>query len=225
MNVSRIARLFAVAAGFFVATSAWAGAELKIDDESSINLGFRLQAYTVFTETDVDDNGDYENITDFRVRRARLRLLGKINPKISAFIQTEFADDAGGSGGDMRIIDAFIQYKHSNWVQIYAGQNMAPSSRQSTTSSGAMLAIDRPGNNTKNLTWGARSLSRFSTTTVGETNDPVLFGDNAVRDMGVTLFGSGSLNDTTHLKYYFGLLRRRSESLGNRWRTYSAPRN
>lgn len=199
---------YLVLAGFLtslvIAAPAWAGAELKIDDESSINLGFRLQAYAKAIESDLNGDGSFDSQTDFQVRRARLRLLGKINPYISAFIQTEFADDAGGSGGDMRVIDAFINVKYNNWVQLYAGQNMAPSSRQSTTSSGAMLAIDRPGNNTKNLTWGARALGRFSTSTIGDTNDPVIFGDNAVRDMGMTFFGSGSLNDTTHLKYYLG---------------------
>lgn len=199
---------YLVLAGFLtslvIAAPAWAGAELKIDDESSINLGFRVQAYTVATESDLNGDGSFDSQTDFRVRRARLRLLGKVNPYISAFIQTEFADDAGGSGGDMRVIDAFVNLKYNNWAQLYAGQNMAPSSRQATTSSGAMMAIDRPGNNTKNLTWGARSLGRFSTTTIGDTNDPAIFGDNAVRDMGMTFFGSGSFNDTTHLKYYLG---------------------
>lgn len=203
MKVWNLARLVAVAIGLLTAGSVWAGAELKIDDESSINLGFRVQAYTVFTESDLDDDDSFESLTDFRVRRARLRLLGKINSKISAFIQTEFADDAGGSGGDMRVIDAFVRVNYNKWAQIYAGQNMAPSSRQSTTSSGAMMTIDRPGNNTKNLTWGTRSLGRFSTTTISDT-DGGLRGDNAVRDMGVTLFGSGSLSDTSHLKYYLG---------------------
>lgn len=203
MKVWNLARLVAVAIGLLTAGSVWAGAELKIDDESSINLGFRVQAYTVFTESDLDDDDSFESLTDFRVRRARLRLLGKINSQISAFIQTEFADDAGGSGGDMRVIDAFVRVNYNKWAQIYAGQNMAPSSRQSTTSSGAMMTIDRPGNNTKNLTWGTRSLGRFSTTTISDT-DGGLRGDNAVRDMGVTLFGSGSLSDTSHLKYYLG---------------------
>lgn len=203
MKVSNLARLVAVASGLLTAGSVWAGAELKIDDESSINLGFRVQAYTVFTESDLDDDDSFESLTDFRVRRARLRLLGKVNSNISAFIQTEFADDAGGSGGDMRVIDAFVRVNYNPWAQIYAGQNMAPSSRQSTTSSGAMMTIDRPGNNTKNLTWGTRSLGRFSTTTISDT-DGGLRGDNAVRDMGVTLFGSGSLSDTSHLKYYLG---------------------
>ncbi len=203
MKLSYFARLVAAAIGLFAAGSVWAGAELKIDDESSINLGFRVQAYTVFTDSDLDGDGDFESQTDFRVRRARLRLLGKVNSLISAFIQTEFTDDAGGSGGDMRIIDAFVRVNYNPWAQLYAGQNMAPSSRQSLTSSGAMMAIDRPGNNTKNLTWGTRSLGRFSTTTISDT-DAGLRGDNAVRDMGLTLFGSGSLSDTSHLKYYFG---------------------
>lgn len=203
MNFSTFSRLFVAAIGLFAAGSVWAGAELKIDDESSINLGFRVQAYTVFTEQDLDGDGDFEDVTDFRVRRARFRLLGKVNNVVSAFIQTEFADDAGGSGGDMRVIDAWVNLKYNQWAQIFAGEHMAPSSRQTTTGSGGLMTIDRPGNNTKNLTWGTRSLGRFSTTTIGDT-DAGLRGDQAVRDMGVTFFGSGSLSDTSHLKYYLG---------------------
>ncbi len=204
MNISNLSRLVAAAIGLFAAGSVWAGAELKIDDESSINLGFRVQAYAVITEDDLDGDGSFENLTDFRVRRARFRLLGKINSNISAFIQTDFTDDLGGLGGDMRVIDAFVRMQYNNWAQLYAGLNMAPSSRQTLTSSGAMMAIDRPGTNTKNLSWGTRSAGRFVTSTIGAT-DGLLRTDNLVRDMGLTLFGSGSLSDTSHLKYYFGL--------------------
>ncbi|NNF40801.1 MAG: hypothetical protein HKN64_05435 [Woeseiaceae bacterium] len=192
-------------ASLVIAAPAWAGAELKIDDESSINLGFRAQALAKFIESDLDGDGSFEDYTDFQVRRARIRLLGKINKHISAFLQTEFGDDSAGGGGDVRMIDAFVRVNYNQWAQIYAGLNMAPSSRQSTTSSGGLMAIGRPGNNTKNLTWGTRSLGRFSTATIGDTASS-LNGQatNSVRDMGVTLFGSGSLSDTSHLKYYLG---------------------
>jgi hypothetical protein len=192
-------------ASLVIAAPAWAGAELKIDDESSINLGFRAQAFAKFIEQDLDGDGSFDSLTDFQVRRARIRLLGKINKHISAFLQTEFGDDSAGNGGDVRMIDAFVRVNYNPWAQIYAGLNMAPSSRQSTTSSGGLMAIGRPGNNTKNLTWGTRSLGRFSTATIGDTASSLNgLATNSVRDMGVTLFGSGSLSDTSHLKYYLG---------------------
>jgi hypothetical protein len=205
MNFSRIARLVALVAGLLTAGSVWAGAELKIDDESSINLGFRAQAFTKLIEDDLDGNGSFDDFTDFQLRRARIRLLGKINPKISAFLQTEFGDDAAGNGGDVRLIDGWVKYNFNAWAQVVAGLNMAPSSRQTTTGSGGLMTIDRPGNNTKNLTWGTRALRNFSTATVGATaSDLNGRAPQSVRDMGVTLFGSGSLSDTTHLKYYLG---------------------
>ncbi|MGB5447647.1 MAG: porin [Woeseiaceae bacterium] len=203
MNCSRITSLVGLAAGLFAAGSVWAGAELKIDDESSINLGFRAQVLAKFIEDDLDGNGSFDNYTDFQVRRARIRLLGKVNKHISAFLQTELGSGAGGSGSDVRLIDAFVTVNYNPWAQIYAGINMAPASRQATTSSGGLMTMDRPGNNYKNLTWGTRSLRNFSTSTVS-TTDGGLRGDVDVRDMGVTLFGSGSLSDTSHLKYYLG---------------------
>jgi hypothetical protein len=205
MKRRTIALLAGFTAGLMTGGSAWAGAILKIDDDSSIDLGFRVQAYSMQTDTDLDGDGSFDDETDFRVRRARLRAKLTVNKYVSAFIQTEAADDPGGSGSDMRVIDSWVNLKYNNWAQIFAGQHMSPASRQTTTGSGAMMAIDRPGNNTKNLTWGARALSKFSTTTYGDSNDPKIFGDNAVRDVGLTFFGSGSFSDSLHLKYYGGV--------------------
>jgi hypothetical protein len=205
MKTPKFALMAGVAAGLLLGGNAWAGAKLKIDDESVIDLGFRVQALTILTDNDLDGDGSWDDDTDFRVRRARFRLKGTVNKYVSAFIQTESGSESGGSGTDMRIIDSWVSLKYNNWAQLFAGQHMSPASRQATTSSGGLMAIDRPGNNTKNLTWGARSLSRFSTTTVGETNDPVISGGNAVRDTGMTFFGTGSFSDTMHLKYYAGV--------------------
>jgi hypothetical protein len=205
MKASKFALMAGVAAGLVLGGNAWAGAKLKIDDESSIDLGFRVQALTYLSDNDLDGDGSWDDDTDFRVRRARFRLKGTVNKYVSAFIQTESGSGAGGSGTDMRIIDSWVSLKYNNWAQLFAGEHMAPSSRQATTSSGGLMAIDRPGNNTKNLTWGARALSRFSTTTVDETNDSRISGDSAVRDVGMTFFGTGSFSDTMHLKYYAGV--------------------
>ncbi len=204
MKVSLFRRLAALTIGLFAASTVWAGAELKIDDESSINLGFRAQVLAKFTESDLDASPGLDDRTDFQVRRARIRLLGKINKHISAFLQTELGSTSGGSGGDVRYIDAFVKVNYNPWAQIVAGINMAPASRQSTTGSGGLMTMDRPGNNYKNLTWGGRALRNFSTTTISETTAG-LSAPVAVRDTGVTLFGSGSLSDTSHLKYYLGV--------------------
>lgn len=200
MKTQKIALLAGIIGGLAISGPAGAGAVLKIDDEASLNLGFRIQALTILSDLDIDGDGSFDDDTNFRIRRGRFRLAAKVNKNVSAFIQTESAD-----GGSMNFIDAWINLKYNNWAQLFVGEHMAPSSRQATTSSGALMAIGRPGNNTKNLTWGARALSRFSTATVGETNDPMISGKNAVRDDGMTFFGTGSFDDKTHLKYYAGI--------------------
>ena len=204
MKSSKIALMAGVAAGLLASAPSWAGAKLKIDDESMIDLGFRVQSLVIQREVDLDGDGSWDDDTDFRVRRARLRAKLNVNQYVSAFIQTEAADDAGGTGSDMRVIDSWVNLMYNNWLQLQSGQTMAPSSRQTTTSSGAMLTIDRPGINTKNLTWGTRSTYRFATSTLSQT-DAGLRGDNAVRDVGAVLWGTGSFSDTMHLKYYAGM--------------------
>jgi hypothetical protein len=204
MKTPKIALMAGVAAGLLASAPSWAGAKLKIDDESSLDLGFRVQSLMIQREVDLDGDGSWDDDTDFRVRRARLRLKLDVNQYVSAFIQTDATDDSGGAGSDMRVIDSWVNLKYNNWLQLTGGQHMAPASRQSLTSSGGMMTIDRPGLNTKNLTWGTRSTYRFATSTLSQT-DAGLRGDNAVRDVGGTVWGTGSFSDTLHMKYYAGV--------------------
>lgn len=180
-----------------------AGATLTIDDETSIDLGFRLQGLYLRTDSDLDGDGDFESVDDFRVRRARLRLKADVTERMGMFIQTEFSEE-GASGGDARIIDAFVQLKAHPLATFYLGENMAPALRQNLTSSGALMAIDRPGISYKNLTWGTRARAGF-TNVAYDDSDAGLRGDVDVRDLGLTLFGSTSLSDMMHLKYYLGI--------------------
>jgi hypothetical protein len=204
MKTSKIALMAGVAAGLLASGPTWAGAKLKIDDDSYIDFGARVQTLIIqqeVTGNDATDNS-WQDQTDFKVRRARLRVNMVVNDKISAFIQTETGGGAG-SGEDMRIIDAYTLFKYNNWLQLFSGEHMAPSGRQETTSSGGLMAIDRPGITYKNLTWNLRSVDRFANGTIPGTSDSQGAPD-AVRDVGATIFGSGSFNDTTHLKYYVG---------------------
>jgi hypothetical protein len=179
-------------------TPALAGAKIKIDDEAEIDLGFRVQTLYLSTDSDLDGDGDFESFDDFRLRRGRIRLGAKINPKVSIFIQTDV------SGNEVRFIDAFVNLKADPWAQFIAGINMVPANRQNLTSSGALMAGDRPGIVYKSLTWGGRALTRFSTSTIGGT-DSGQRGNTQVRDVGLTLFGSGDVGDSAHLKYYVGI--------------------
>ncbi len=203
MKTPKLALVAGIAVGLLASGPTLAGAKLKIDDDSYIDLGARVQSQIIQQEV-AGDNGSWNDDTDFKVRRARFRLNLVVNDMVSAFIQTDASDDSGGTGSDMRVIDSYVLLKFNNWAQLFTGEHMAPSSRQALTSSAALMTIDRPGLTYKNLSWGLRSLDRFANGTISQTSDN-LGADNAVRDVGATLFGSGSFSDTTHLKYYAGM--------------------
>ncbi len=195
--------LVTLAVFLFQAGSAQAGARIQISDDSKIDLGFRLQALYLNTDKDIDSDGDFESFDDFKVRRARIRLGADVTKWVSMFLQTEFSEGAG-AGADMRVIDAFVQLKPHKLANLYLGENMAPVLRQNVTSSGALMAIDRPAINSKNLTWGTKAPAAFTNTTIDDFSAG-LTGDVDVRDTGLTLFGSDSLNDMVHFKYYAGV--------------------
>lgn len=180
--------------------SAYAGAKIMISDDSNFDLGFRLQALYLNNDSDLTTNSN-----EFKLRRARFRLKGNVTKYATGFLQTEFADDdLNSAGGDMRLIDGWVMVKLDELLNVIGGQQMAAVTRQGMTSSGALLAIDRPGINNYVLSWGGRGRAAFNTTTLGGTQNG-LGGDVMVRDLGVSFFGSSSLNEFTHFKYYLGI--------------------
>jgi hypothetical protein len=178
-------------------SAADAGFKLKdADGNEKIDLGFRLQVLGINTDRDLDGDGNFESFGDFRIRRARFRLKGTLNEHFGMFFQTDV------SGNDIQMIDAYIHLKKNAKFQAFVGQHLAPTSRQTITSSGALMAMDRPGSIYKALTWGGRALSTFDTATYGDS-DSGIRGPAQVRDTGVTLFGVNS-KDKTHFKWYLG---------------------
>ncbi len=187
-----------------IGAQAFAAAVIQGDDEIKVDVGVRVQALAVATEKDRDGDGTLESDVDGKIRRARLRVGADVGPVMRGFIQTEVASPDDGAGYDMRVIDAVIIARPDPRLEIYAGQYMAPASRQNVTGSAALMAIDRPGINYKTLTWGTRSVSAFANNTIAET-DAGLRGDLAVRDVGLTLFGRSDLSDNVHGKCYLGV--------------------
>ena len=179
------------------AGSANAGFKL-VDAEGNekIDLGFRLQVLGIFTDRDVDGDGDFESFDDFRVRRARFRLKGTVNEHVGMFLQTDV------SGNDVQLIDGYIHLQKDAKLQAFIGQHLAPTSRQTITSSGALLAMDRPGLIYKALTWGGRALTTFDTATYSDS-DSGIRGPAQVRDTGFTVFGVNS-HGNVHFKWYAG---------------------
>jgi hypothetical protein len=178
---------------------AQAGAKIEISDDSNFDLGFRLQALYLNNDTDRTPNKD-----EFKVRRARFRLKGNVTKYFTGFLQTEFNNDDTSSGGDVRLIDSWVMAKPHKWFNVIGGQQMAAVTRQGMTSSGGLMAIDRPGINNYMLTWGSNGRSAFNNASLAGTKSG-LSGDVNVRDLGVSIFGSGSFSDMVHLKYYAGV--------------------
>ncbi|MFO7654560.1 MAG: porin [Candidatus Krumholzibacteriia bacterium] len=187
------------------ASLAHAGAKLTINENAMIDLGARVQTYYLNMGDIVGDDDDVERWDMFRVRRARLRLTMVVNEHMTAFIQTDVSGASAGSiGQNMQAIDAWVNAKYNSWLQLYMGLNMAPALRQNLTSSGAMMAVDRPGMNYKVISWGIRSMYGFNTATLSGTSGGAQV-PGSVRDLGATLFGSGPIGENVHLKYYAGM--------------------
>jgi hypothetical protein len=201
---SALVILVAAIGFFFAASSAHAGVKMKIGDDSQLHLGMRVQAQYLVTDRDISSSSSgWEDVDDFRVRRARFRLGADVTKWVSAFLQSDSAD-----GVDHKIIDAFVKLKLHPWFNVIMGENMhAGSSRQNLTSSGGLMAIDRPGLANKNLTWGLTNRAEFNGRSLNGPNsssDGLGAATNAVRDMGVDIFGSGAVGEGVSLKYYLG---------------------
>lgn len=193
------------AMAFVVPLAVRAGATLKIDEETKLELGLRLQTQFVYTEKDRTGDGNFRGQKDFNIRRARVRLRGDVTKYVTAFLQTDWEEQPGTSA-DMRVIDAYVLLKPHRLAYVYVGENMVPAIRQDISSSATHLAIDRPALAYKSLTWGARAKFVFTNETFGDSNSRLLGGARTpVRDLGATLFGNLSLSPMVHLKYYAGV--------------------
>jgi hypothetical protein len=193
--------VLALAAG--MASHAVAGGKVMIDEDTSLDIGFRLQTIAILTEADLDGDGDFETDRDVRIRRGRLKVGADVTKWINMFMCTEVAADPGATGYDARVIDAYITLKPCTPFQVLLGQHMAPASRQNLTSTAKLMTMDLVGMNYKTLSWGTRSVQAFATGTYRDS-DAGLRTDVGVRDTGLTLFGSGDLGDACHLKAYLG---------------------
>ena len=192
--------------GVFLAfpTPSWAGVKVKIDEDSSLELGFRLQTqFLSSTNANADSSGDHEE--KFTIRRASIRVGGNVTKWVKFFLQVGNNDEPGtdNDASDVEVLDAYINLYLHDLAQIILGGHMVPSSRQHLTSSGALMAIDHPGITGYNLTWGLNGGAVFNTAAF-EDGDLDLEGDVNLCDLGATFFGSFSLNDMVHAKYYVG---------------------
>ncbi len=182
-----------------IVSSAFAGARIPINDDATLDFGYLLQVQGYASQDDLDDDGEWDATREWKVRRGRLRLRANVGERVTAFVQTEAAADK-----TMSLIDAWFSFEIDPWLQFYVGRHMAPANRQNLTSASALMAIDRPGMAYKSLAWGARAANRFTNSMFGQSLTGLSTPD-AVRDLGMTVFGSGALSPDHNFKYYVGV--------------------
>ena len=188
-----------------IPAGAAAGVELKINDNTDVNLGLSLQTLGRITDFRNPNSNDADGGVDFFMRRGLLRLGGSFTDYVKFFLQTE-ASAATDNNPSARIIDATVNLHYRDFAQLIIGLQKPPAYRSILTSDDTLLTIGRPGITGYNLTWGLRGRVEFDTTTLKNTNSGI-HGPYQDRDLGATFFGTYSFTDLLHLKYYAGIYR------------------
>ncbi len=82
------------------------------------------------------------NENSFRFKRARIGVRGKIKGNFSYYFMLETSPFIGSSG-DAYLMDAFVSYKHSNWVKVSVGSFKQPFGLEVMTPCNNLTTIDR----------------------------------------------------------------------------------
>jgi hypothetical protein len=110
------------------ASAAQAGAEIKINDDASVTVGFGLRASFTSLENGAPDGTS--NSKNFSVENARLFLGGQFNKYVKATFNTELTGGAAATGGDtVRVMDAIAQLEPAEAFNFWLGRMLPPSDR------------------------------------------------------------------------------------------------
>lgn len=116
--------------------------------------------------------GEYEGFQQktvsntFLLHRARLDIKGDVSDRWSYEVYTEFA------GGTPKLLDAYVSYKVSNWLNFTAGQFKVPFSLESVINDSMLDFIDRA-----------------SIVNVLSSRSTDVIGNNIGRDIGIQISG------------------------------------
>ena len=112
------------------ASQAFAGANLKVSDTTSINFGGSIRAEVISQED--------EPLTT-NVHSARFYLKGKVTDKINFQLQTEH------KGGDVLMVDSLVKFKVADNMQVWTGRFIPPSDRSNLSGSYNLPTWQYPG--------------------------------------------------------------------------------
>ncbi|MDX9721653.1 MAG: hypothetical protein RBU37_12960 [Myxococcota bacterium] len=126
-----------------LASAPAAAYEIKISEESSLNIDFLLQTWAQFNENGSPYQDEWSK--DFFVRRARFLLFGKVNKYISFFMETEQAN--WGLNGDwsssMFLQDAFASFAAvQDHLIVDVGLILLPFTRHNTQGAIGLSGLD-----------------------------------------------------------------------------------
>ena len=118
-----------------------AAAQTIGDEDHHIKIGGLLQAWADAQQDAAPDGGTE---TEMYLRRIRLMVFGKVEKKISFFIETDNPNFGrrGDFSGRMFIQDAYVEYEVSDALQVAAGLILVPFSHHGMQGATSLLGLD-----------------------------------------------------------------------------------
>jgi len=108
-------------------SAAYAGAELKLNDDTSVNIGFGLR--TSYTNATTSAAGTTQ-ANNFNVDNLRLYLSGSYGKYLKATFNTERTGGSAATGGDaVRVMDAIAQFELYDSFNVWIGRMLPPTDR------------------------------------------------------------------------------------------------
>src|ERR1043165_2565303 len=157
----------ALAAGLLLAAgmgAASAGAEIKLAEDASINVGFGIRASYTRAEMGAPDGTSDSN--DFNVENARLFFSGTYAKIFKATFNTERTGGPASSGGDsVRVMDAIAQIEPMPEFNFWIGRFLPPSDRANLYGPFYALPWSYPG-----------TVSNYPNLAVGRDNGAMVWG-------------------------------------------------
>ena len=114
------------------------------DEKFKLALGGRLQTRFMFTDKEI--NAGTSDVSKFEIKRMYVWLKGNaFTPDLTYKVQYNMVGDNSNaaSKNNGSLLEAFVNYKFIDEVQIEAGQDVIPWARQEITSSGAQQFVNR----------------------------------------------------------------------------------
>jgi hypothetical protein len=157
-------RLLAAAVLSAAMSAAYGGAEVKINDNTSISLGLGLRASYTSLENGAPNGTSRSN--SFAVENVRLFTSGQFGKYLKATFNTEHTGGPAATGGDtLRVMDAIVQLESSDLFNVWLGRMLPPSDRANLSGPFYVSAWSFPG-----------VVSNYPNLAVGRDNGMLVWG-------------------------------------------------